>query len=73
MSRNRLDRKLALGGWQPWLTINRSGLLAGPLEWLLPQFERHHGGAAEHPPNGALIDGRLHDHQPGQPARPRWR
>ena len=45
ISRNTLDRYLALGGWQPYRTINRSGQLAGHLEWLQQQFEQHHGNA----------------------------
>jgi transposase len=45
ISRNTLDRYLALGGWHPYRTINRSGQLAGHLEWLQQQFEQHHGNA----------------------------
>ncbi len=33
------------GVWQPYRTINRSGQLAGHLEWLQQQFEQHHGDA----------------------------
>jgi len=45
ISRNTLDRYLALGGWQPYRTANRSGLLDGHREWLQQQFEQHHGNA----------------------------
>ena len=45
ISRNTLDRYLALGGWQPYSSANRSGLLDGQREWLQQQFEQHHGNA----------------------------
>jgi transposase len=45
ISRNTLDRYLALGDWQPYSTANRSGLLDGHREWLQQQFEQHHGNA----------------------------
>ncbi|MFN6132733.1 MAG: helix-turn-helix domain-containing protein, partial [Synechococcaceae cyanobacterium] len=40
ISRNTLDRYLALGGWQPYSSANRSGLLDGQREWLQQQFAR---------------------------------
>jgi len=45
ISRNTLDRYLALGEWQPYSTANRSGQLHGHQEWLRQQFEQHHGNA----------------------------
>jgi hypothetical protein len=45
ISRNTLDRYLALGDWQPHSTANRSGQLDGHREWLQQQFEQHHGNA----------------------------
>jgi len=45
ISRNTLDRYLALGEWQPYSTANRSGQLDGHQEWLRQQFEQHHGNA----------------------------
>jgi len=45
ISRNTLDRYLVLGGWQPYSSANRSGLLDGHREWLQQQFEQHHGNA----------------------------
>jgi len=45
ISRNTLDRYLALGGWQPYSTANRPSQLDGHREWLQQQFEQHHGNA----------------------------
>ena len=45
ISRNTLDRYLALGKWQPYSTANRSGQLDGHQEWLRQQFEQHYGNA----------------------------
>ncbi len=45
ISRNTLDRYLALGGWQPYRTANRFSQLDGHREWLQQQFEQHHGNA----------------------------
>ena len=45
ISRNTLDRYLALGKWRPYSTANRSGQLDGHQEWLRQQFEQHYGNA----------------------------
>ena len=44
-SRHTVSRYLDLGEWQPYGTANRSGQLDGHREWLLQQFEQHHGNA----------------------------
>jgi len=45
ISRNTLNRYLAIGDWQPYSSGNRSSQLDGHQEWLQQQFEQHHGNA----------------------------
>jgi transposase len=45
ISRNMLNRYLAIGDWQPYSSGNRSSQLDGHQEWLQQQFEQHHGNA----------------------------
>jgi len=45
ISRNTLNRYLAIGDWQPYSSGNRSSQLDGHREWLQQQFEQHHGNA----------------------------
>jgi transposase len=45
ISRNTLNRYLAIGDWQPYSSGNRSSQLDAHQEWLQQQFKQHHGNA----------------------------